>query len=107
MDRQHLDNGAIQVKPVHLADTVLVQVVNLSAYVQGQAPHFTWDLGDRASDVLFVRLGPCYFLDCLTLFLRHITVVLLVLGRVCPISLWLGSMSTYSATDGRSFVGNQ
>ena len=33
MDRQRLDDGAVRVRPMCSADTVLVRVVNLSAYV--------------------------------------------------------------------------
>ena len=57
MDRQQLDDGAVRVRRVRSADTALVRVVNLSAYVQGQAPRFTWRVGARASDILFVSLS--------------------------------------------------
>ena len=56
MDRQCLDDGAVRVWPVRAADTALVRVTNLSAYARGQAPRFTWGVGARASDILFVSL---------------------------------------------------
>ena len=56
MDRQRLDDGAVRVRPVRAADTALVRVTNLSAYARGQAPRFTWGVGARASDILFVSL---------------------------------------------------
>ena len=57
MDRQRLNDGAVRVRPVHSADTVLVRVVNLSAYARGQAPCFTQRVGARALDILFVSLS--------------------------------------------------
>ena len=57
MDRQHLDDGAVRVRPVCSADTALVRVVNLSAHARGQAPRFTRDTGNRALDILFVSHG--------------------------------------------------
>ena len=61
MDRQHLDDRAVRVKPVCSTDTALVRVVDLGAYVRGQAPLFTQGLGSRASDILFVRTSSRSF----------------------------------------------
>ena len=57
MDRQRLDDGAVQVWPVHSVDIALVRVVNLSAYARGQAPRFTRGVGTRALDILYVSLS--------------------------------------------------
>ena len=54
LDHQRLDNGAVWERPIRPADTALTRVVNLSAYVRGQAPRITWGVGARATDILFV-----------------------------------------------------
>ena len=109
LDRQHLDDGAVRVRPVRSADTALVRVVNLGAYARGQAPRFTRGLEVRSTDILFVRLGGwlCPFLSSLIPFSRPMGVVRLVLGRACLVFSSRGKMSVCFVTAGRSCVEHQ